>query len=113
MIPNVSEIASDPKLDADPPPQGVKLACRNTTERMRWHLAAADRLFMDETTAPVLDPGAARSRRASSGRLRPDDRGHAGQGPPIVLFDYAPGRSGEHAERFLLGFRGQFLQVGL
>ncbi|MCP3397200.1 transposase [Bradyrhizobium sp. CCGB20] len=26
-------------------------------DRMRRHLAAADRLFMDETTAPVLDPG--------------------------------------------------------
>ncbi|MER8628028.1 hypothetical protein [Mesorhizobium sp. M1143] len=24
---------------------------------MRGHLAAAERLFMDETTAPVLDPG--------------------------------------------------------
>jgi hypothetical protein len=39
-----------------------------------------------------------------------DDRGHAGQGPPIVLFRYAPGRSGEYAERFLQGFRGRFLQ---
>jgi transposase len=26
-------------------------------DHMRAHLAAADRLFMDETTAPVLDPG--------------------------------------------------------
>ena len=26
-------------------------------DHMRRHLAMADRLFMDETTAPVLDPG--------------------------------------------------------
>lgn len=39
-----------------------------------------------------------------------DDRGHGGTGPPVVLFRYAPGRSGEHAERFLNGFRGRFLQ---
>lgn len=24
---------------------------------MSWHLSGADRLFMDETTAPVVDPG--------------------------------------------------------
>ncbi|MER8563819.1 IS66 family transposase [Mesorhizobium sp. M0578] len=28
-----------------------------------------------------------------------------------MLFHYAPGRGGEHAERFLQGFGGQFLQV--
>ena len=39
-----------------------------------------------------------------------DDRGHSGTGPPIVLFRYAPGRGGVHAERFLQGFRGRFLQ---
>src|SRR3546814_16687437 len=39
-----------------------------------------------------------------------DDRGQGGTGPPIVLFRYAPGRSGVHAETFLDGFRGRFLQ---
>jgi len=80
-------------------------------ERMRQHLAAADRLFMDETTAPVLDPGRGKVRKGFFWAIASDDRGHAGQDPPIVLFHYAPGRSGEHAERFLQGFRGQFLQV--
>ncbi len=37
-------------------------------EHMRHHLAMADRLFMDETKAPVLDPGAAKRRKATSGR---------------------------------------------
>lgn len=80
-------------------------------DRMRQHLSAADRLFMDETTAPVLDPGRGKVRKGFFWAIASDDRGHAGQGPPIVLFHYAPGRSGEHAERFLQGFRGQFLQV--
>ncbi len=79
--------------------------------RMREHLAAADRLFMDETTAPVLDPGRGKIKKGFFWAIASDDRGHDGQGPPIVLFHYAPGRGGEHAERFLQGFRGQFLQV--
>ncbi|WP_271596827.1 IS66 family transposase, partial [Bradyrhizobium sp. CCBAU 45384] len=39
-----------------------------------------------------------------------DDRGHSGPSPPIVLFRYAPGRSGAFAEQFLDGFGGSFLQ---
>ena len=39
-----------------------------------------------------------------------DDRGHGGGSPPIVLFRYAPGRSGAFAEQFLQGFSGQLLQ---
>jgi transposase len=74
------------------------------------HLAAADRLFMDETTAPVLDPGRRRTRKGFFWTIACDDRGHGGSSPPIVLFRYAPGRGGVHAERFLQGFRGRFLQ---
>ena len=79
-------------------------------DHMRRHLAAADRLFMDETTAPVLDPGRGRTRKGYFWAIAADDRGHGGAGPPIVLFRYAAGRSGTHAETFLLGFRGRFLQ---
>ncbi|MER9972222.1 IS66 family transposase, partial [Mesorhizobium sp. M0060] len=80
-------------------------------DQMRGHLAAAERLFMDETTAPVLDPGRGKVKKGFFWAIASDDRGHGGQGPPIVLFHYAPGRGGEHAERFLQGFGGQFLQV--
>jgi len=80
-------------------------------EHMRRHLAGADRLFMDETTAPVLDPGRGKVKNGFFWAIASDDRGHGGQGPPIVLFHYAPGRGGGHAERFLQGFGGQFLQV--
>jgi len=36
--------------------------------------------------------------------------GYGGRGPPIVLFRYAPGRSGAFAEQFLDGCNGRFLQ---
>jgi transposase len=77
---------------------------------MRQHLAAADRLFMDETTAPVLDPGRRQTKKGFFWAIASDDRGHGGRSPPIVLFRYAPGRSGAFAEQFLQGFGGQLLQ---
>lgn len=77
---------------------------------MRRHLAGADRLFMDETTAPVLDPGRGQIRKGFFWAIASDDRGHGGPSPPVVLFRYAPGRGGVHAEGFLEGFRGRFLQ---
>jgi transposase len=83
---------------------------QSVARHMRAHLAAAERLFMDETTAPVLDPGRRRTKKGFFWAVASDDRGHGGTGPPIVLFRYAPGRGGVHAERFLQGFRGRFLQ---
>jgi transposase len=77
---------------------------------MRRHLAGTDRLFMDETTAPVLDPGRGQTKKGFFWAIAADDRGHSGRSPPVVLFRYAPGRGGVHAERFLEGFRGRFLQ---
>jgi transposase len=79
-------------------------------DHMCAHLSAADRLFMDETTAPVLDPGRGQTKKGFFWAIAADDRGYGGTGPPVVLFRYAPGRSGEHAERFLKGYRGRFLQ---
>ena len=78
--------------------------------QMRVHLAAADRLFMDETRAPVLDPGRRRTKTGFFWAVVADDRGHGGGGPPVVLFHYAPGRGAVHARRFLDGYRGRFLQ---
>jgi transposase len=77
---------------------------------MREHLAKADRLFMDETTAPVLDAGRRKTKKGFFWAIASDDRGYSGTSPPIVLFRYAPGRSGVFAEQFLQGFSGQLLQ---
>src|SRR5436190_22383050 len=62
-------------------------------DHMGRHLAEATRLFMDETTAPVLDPGRRRTKKGFFWAIASDDRGHSGGSPPIVLFRYAPGRS--------------------
>ncbi len=77
---------------------------------MREHLRRADRLFMDETRAPVLDPGRRRTRTGFFWAIVSDDRGHGAAGPPVILFHYAPGRGAIHATTFLAGYRGRFLQ---
>ena len=65
---------------------------------------------MDETRAPVLDPGRGRTKTGWLWALARDDRSWGGPDPPGVVYFYAPGRGGEHAERFLDGFDG-ILQV--
>ena len=77
---------------------------------MRAHLRAADRIFVDETRAPVLEPGLKRTKSGFFWEVVSDDRGHGGAGPPIVLFHYAPGRGKAHPLSFLAGYRGRFLQ---
>ena len=79
-------------------------------ERMSALMKLSGRLFMDETTAPVLDPGRGRTKTGYLWAVLRDDRGHGGVDPPIVVYHYAPGRGGEHAERILEGFDG-VLQV--
>ncbi len=89
--------------------------------RASWHLApvvarmaelikGSGKLFMDETTAPVLDPGRGRTKTGYLWALARDDRPWHGSDPPCVVFHYAPGRSGKHAEDILQGFDG-ILQV--
>lgn len=78
--------------------------------RMAELIKQSGKLFMDETTAPVLDPGRGRTRTGYLWALARDDRSWGGADPPGVVFHYAPGRGGIHAERILDGFDG-VLQV--
>lgn len=78
--------------------------------RLRHHQSQADRVFMDETRAPVLAPGRGKTKSGFFWASVTDDRGHGGAGPPIVLFHYAPGRGAYHPQHFLAGYRGRFLQ---
>jgi len=73
-------------------------------------LKRSTKLFMDETRAPVLDPGSGKTRTGYFWALARDDRPWSGTSPPGVVFTYAPGRGGQHAERILQGFGG-VLQV--
>ncbi|MBW6495348.1 MAG: IS66 family transposase [Burkholderiaceae bacterium] len=79
---------------------------RPVVDRLAEHLKASTKLFMDETTAPVLDPGRGRTKTGYLWALTRDDRRWGGDDPPGVVYFYAPGRGGENAERFLTGFDG-------
>jgi len=78
--------------------------------RMAELLKQSGKLFLDETTAPVLDPGRGRTKTGYLWALARDDRPWGGTDPPGVVFHYAPGRGGIHGEKILEGFDG-ILQV--
>lgn len=73
-------------------------------------LKRSTKLFMDETVAPVLDPGRKKTKTGYFWALARDDRPWDGEDPPGVAFTYAPGRAGEYAKQILRGFNGT-LQV--
>jgi transposase len=75
-------------------------------QRLRERLLGSSRLFVDETRAPVLDPGRGRTKTGYFWTLARDDRPWGGSDPPAVLYCYAPGRGGEHATALLKGFAG-------
>lgn len=74
------------------------------------NLKQSTKLFMDETTAPVLDPGRKKTKTGYFWALARDDRPWTGEAPPGVAFTYAPGRAGKYADDILQGFSGT-LQV--
>jgi len=79
-------------------------------DRLAEHLKGSTKLFMDETTAPVLDPGRGETKTGYLWALARDDRRWGGADPPGVVYHYAPGRGAEHAATVLDGFSG-VLQV--
>jgi len=79
---------------------------RPVVDRLAENLKSSGKLFMDETTAPVLDPGRGRTKTGYLWALARDDRGWSGDDPPGVVFFYAPNRGGQNAETFLHGFDG-------
>ena len=74
------------------------------------YLKTSSKLFMDETPAPVLDPGRGKTKKGYFWALARDDRAWNGPEPPGVAFTYAPGRSGKYASEILQDFSG-ILQV--
>jgi transposase len=81
---------------------------------LRDHLLAnlkrSPRLFADETTAPVLDPGRGRTKTGQLWAYARDDRPWGGADPPAVAYVYAPDRKAERPSEHLAGFTG-VLQV--
>lgn len=73
-------------------------------------LRRSQRLFADETTAPVLDPGRGRTKTGQIWAYAKDDRPWGGCDPPMVAYVYAGDRKSERAEAHLKQFAG-ILQV--
>jgi len=69
-------------------------------------MADSTRFHVDETTAPVLDPGRGKTKTGYLWAVFRDDRGWGGTAPPGVVFHYRPGRKGEYAAEILDGFDG-------
>lgn len=83
---------------------------RPVHERLLEKLKASPKLFADETTAPVLDPGRGRTRTGQLWAYARDDRPWDGTDPPGVAYVYAPDRKAERPIAHLAGFAG-ILQV--
>jgi transposase len=79
---------------------------RPVVARMREILLGSVRLFADETTMPVLDPGRGKTKTGFAWAIARDDRPWGGTEPPAVVFHYAPGRGAEHARDLLAGYTG-------
>ena len=83
---------------------------RPVHERMLARLKGSAKLFADETTAPVLDPGRGRTKTGQLWAYARDDRPWGGSDPPGVAYVYAPDRKAERPIAHLAGFKG-ILQV--
>ena len=79
-------------------------------ERLLDRLRTSPKLFADETTAPVLDPGRGRTKTGQLFTYVRDDRPWGSTDPPIVAYVYAPDRKAARPIAHLAGFSG-VLQV--
>src|SRR4051795_2044480 len=77
---------------------------------LRRHVMGSTRIFADDTTLPVLDPGRGRTKTGRLWGYAIDDRPWGGSTPPAVVYLYAEDRRGEHPATHLAEFRGT-LQV--
>jgi hypothetical protein len=74
--------------------------------RLRELILTSGKVVVDETTAPVLDPGRGRTKQGYFWAVARDDRPWAGTDPPAIVFTYAPGRGAIHGLKLLDGYRG-------
>jgi len=77
---------------------------------LRRHVMASTRIFADDTTLPVLDPGRGRTKTGRLWCYAVDDRAWCGPGHPVAVYAYSQDRKGERPAGHLAGFTG-VLQV--
>ena len=71
---------------------------------------SSPKVFADDTTLPVLEPGRGRTKTGRLWCYAVDDRPWCGPGHPVAVYAYAEDRKGERPAEHLNGFRG-VLQV--
>src|SRR5256885_555617 len=74
--------------------------------RLRELILTAGKIAVDETVAPVLDPGRGQTKKGYFWAIARDDRPWGGADPPAIAYSYAPGRGAIHALKLLDGYRG-------
>lgn len=74
--------------------------------RLKEVLLASGKIAVDETRAPVLDPGRGRTKSGYFWTIARDDRPWGGTDPPAAAYTYAPGRGAIHATELLASYRG-------
>jgi transposase len=79
---------------------------RPVHERLLEHIRSSTKIFADETTAPVLDPGRGRTKTGQLWAYARDDRPFGGADPPIAVYVYAQNRKSEQPLAHLAGFAG-------
>lgn len=75
-------------------------------EQLRQIILAAPKIAVDETPAPVLDPGRGRTKTGYFWAIARDDRPWGGSDPPAVVYTYAPGRGAAFGLKPLAGYAG-------
>jgi transposase len=74
--------------------------------RLRELILASGKIAVDETVAPVLDPGRGRTKKGYFSAMARDDRPWGGADPPAIAYTYTPGRGAIHALKLLEHCRG-------
>ncbi len=74
--------------------------------RLKACLLSSAKINVDETPAPVLDPGRGRTKTGYFWAIARDDRPWQGKDPPGVAYTYAPGRGAVHALKLLDNYTG-------
>jgi len=74
--------------------------------RLRELILGSLKIAVDETVAPVLDPGRGRTKKGYFWAIARDDRPWGGTDPPAVAYTYAPGRGAVHALKLLDTYHG-------
>jgi len=79
-------------------------------ELIRSTVLSSPKVFADDTTLPVLDPGNGRTKTGRLWCYAVDNRPWQGPGHPVAAYAYSEDRKAEHPATHLKGFRG-LLQV--